>query len=232
MPNWCNTDYRFYGKPEDIAAFHNKLLEWISKSAMENDFSDNWLGNILIGAGFDYEANEAEKIEGWGHIRCRGSLIYLDDISIIDDNTAEFNATTETAWCAMPRLWLAVIQKYGWEIKFDFLEVEPGMSVYCQFYGDEPQDTEPQYYVDSYGADSTGDETLKELLLELQGENVLTEEELKESLVRVLRHEKDLYELINEAIALYHRATEKSEDVFLSINGIDVIGMEEIMENG
>lgn len=237
MPNWCDTEYRFYGKRKDIAAFHDKLEEWTAKSAKKNGFGNDWLGNILIGAGFDYETNEAGKIEGWGHISCRGTLTYLGDISVIDDDTAEFNAGTETAWCAMPRLWLAVIQKHGWKIKFDFLETEPGMGVYCRFYGDEHQDTEKQYYVDSYGVDRADDEKLNELLREFQDENVFCEEELKESLSKVLRHENyideaNINELISEAEALYNQAAEKDGAVFFSIKEIEIVDMKEIMANG
>ena len=233
MPNWCDTEYRFYGKTGDIKAFHSKLTKWTSKDYCENCYGNSWLGNILIGAGFDMELNEDGRIPYWEHIGCRGLITGLSDISILENDTAEFTAVTESAWCATPVLWVAVIQKFSWDITFDFLEVEPGMGIYCRYFGDGRMESEPEYYADAWAEENPPEGKLKELLETFAGGVCITESELKDTLADILEADRDteIEKLISEAVSLC-RDTNYGRDRSLSFNEFQVLDKREMMEIG
>lgn len=144
MPNWCYTEYVFKGNPKEIDLFHQKIDEWAKDDTnspfhVDNDFGNGWLGNIINGCMQDREA--------YKKTRCRGTLQYNDVYE-----PGRLSITTETAWCAAPLMWLAVIKKLGLtSVKMAFFEEEPGMGVFTIFDPDDIVYGNKEYHVDTYG---------------------------------------------------------------------------------
>ena len=55
LPNWCYTEYAFYGDDAAVKRLGSDIRRFISKNYMENGFGKNWLGNIVLGYGFPYK---------------------------------------------------------------------------------------------------------------------------------------------------------------------------------
>lgn len=110
MPNWCFTHMVFHGNKKEIEELHAKIEEWTSKSFMKNGFGDNWLGNIVIGAGLGEHIDSKTD-----RIRCRGELEYVGDIESVSDEEAYFEIDQSTAWAPMCVLWSAVIDKLDYK---------------------------------------------------------------------------------------------------------------------
>ena len=123
MPNWCYTEFVFKGNPKEIDLFHQKIDEWAkddpdSPFHVDNDFGDSWLGNIVNNCMQDPEA--------YNSTRCRGTLQYNDVLE-----PGRLSITTETAWCAAPLMWLAILKKLRLKsIKMAFYEGEPGWGLF------------------------------------------------------------------------------------------------------
>lgn len=142
MPNWCSTKYIFRGSSNEINYLHRKIAEWTSNSAVQSDFGNDWLGNILYGAGL------GDKVEN-NELRCRGSLEELQDP---EDDCLEL--WTETAWAPMAKMWDAVIEALKLKtVGFAFEAEERGCEIYWIYdphgYGDFDYD---QVYIDAYGS--------------------------------------------------------------------------------
>lgn len=158
MPNWTSTNYVFRSKEkEPIEEFRNKLLKWTqSKSLLEYawDGSANWLGNILLHAGFKYNNRQGR----FDCCRCRGTLEEIGELEEIDscgESFFYFYISTETAWRTMPKMWELIIKKlYPGKIEFGFFAVDECnecIEVYkpeiLNFIGIGPDD---KYWFDSY----------------------------------------------------------------------------------
>ena len=143
MPNWCYTEYVFKGEPKEIDLFYNKVNQWSNDDPdspfhVDNDFGNGWLGNIINGCMQDREA--------YKKTRCRGTLQYNDVYE-----PGRLSITTETAWCAAPLMWLAVIKKLGLtSVKMAFFEEEPGMGLFNIFDPDGITFDDMDYQVDIY----------------------------------------------------------------------------------
>lgn len=144
MPNWCYTEYVFKGNPKEIDLFHQKIDEWAKDDTnspfhVDNDFGDLWLGNIINGCMQDREA--------YKKTRCRGTLQYNDVYE-----PGRLSITTETAWCAAPLMWLAVIKKLGLtSVKMAFFEEEPGMGLFNIYDPDNIAFSNNDYQVEVFG---------------------------------------------------------------------------------
>lgn len=133
MPNWCFTSIIFHGGKEEIEKLHSNIKEWTKENLMDNGFGPSWLGNILCGAGLGDRINSAES-----RIRCRGSLVHLDNIYEDDDNFA-FSIQTETTWAPMVNMWDEIFKVMGYKsINYSFVSEEEGMSEFFVYdpYGD------------------------------------------------------------------------------------------------
>lgn len=141
MPNWCYTDINFYGSKKDISDFFNRIDEYISKNFRTTDFGTNWLGNILCGFGLGDKIDDPET-----KLRCRGSLEFISDLDIEDENAASFSITTSTAWGPMIKMWHAIIEKhYANRIELHWIAEEPNTYLYLT---DDKSRYKDSYWVD------------------------------------------------------------------------------------
>lgn len=143
MPNWCSTKYIFRGSSNEINYLHRKITEWTSSSVVPTCFGNEWLGNILYGAGL------GDRVDNG--LRCRGTLTSLSDP---DYDDANFVLWTETAWVPMARMWNAVIEELKLKtVGFAFEAEECECEIYWIYdphgYGDFDYD---QVYIDAYGS--------------------------------------------------------------------------------
>ncbi len=120
MPNWCCTSYAFYGDKATLNDFYAKLKLFTSKSRWDDrpvgkyEFGSNWLGNIVMGFGFN--PND---------VYCRG---LITDFELCDDHVS---VGTETAWSPMNEVWDAITNKYyrGNKLQYVYIAEELG----CDF---------------------------------------------------------------------------------------------------
>lgn len=68
MPNWCSNEERIIGPKNEIVPLFQNIRKWTSKNYRENGFGNLWLGNIVLGAGFEVDGNSENCL------RCRGAL--------------------------------------------------------------------------------------------------------------------------------------------------------------
>ena len=120
MPNWCANTLIFRGNKEEISLLEKKLAEWTAKELYETAFGNNWLGNLLLGAGIctkeEYDLNIFKY-------RCRG---FIDYVSADDEKT--LCVQCETAWSPMFKMWRAILKELGLHsVDFTFISTEPGM---------------------------------------------------------------------------------------------------------
>lgn len=114
MPNWCYTDIRCTGEPEEIQDLYNRMkrLQEMPAPLKPNGFGTTWLGNLVEDLGAEY-----------GKVSCRGSW----DGLYLDDDILSF--TTETAWYRCTEVEDLIKEKYP-SIDIAFRCEEPGMVIY------------------------------------------------------------------------------------------------------
>lgn len=143
MPNWCTTDYAFSGSADNAKGFYNDI-----KRVINTDRSYVWDGKTFKGdaswLGYIKEELLPELKEE--EIPCRGSIEYLDELDIIDNNEATVKFTTETAWCACYELMEKLAEKY--ELLLYYYTEEPGCCIY------ETNDEEGIFFSQRYLIDS------------------------------------------------------------------------------
>lgn len=204
MPNWCYTEYVFQGKPEEIDTLHKKINQWAKDDAsspfhQRNDFGNGWLGNIVN--------NSMEDLEAYNKTRCRGAL---NDIDVIEPGVLYLS--TETAWCAAPLMWLAILKKLRLKsIKMAFYEEEPGWGLFNIYDPDNIAFSNNDYQVEVFGFGDAPEE-----LEEVEG--MVSEVELKRVINKLIPGKGSLDSKIEEICDTY-------EDV--SINKIDRINSPE-----
>lgn len=121
LPNWCYTEYAFYGDDAAVKRLGNDIRRFISKNYMENGFGKNWLGNIVLGYGFSYEGS---------------SFTFRGSITELEENDGVLYIATETAWGPMTEMWDAIFDKHFQSddgenhINYVFRAEEPGNGVY------------------------------------------------------------------------------------------------------
>lgn len=119
MPNWCFSTVVFYTNQENVKELHrlhdelSRIME--TKSSVENDFGNSWLGNVAAAHGLDYNK-----------VRCRGTIDSIDDFNVKDPS---FSICTSTAWGPTPDLWDAVCNDFQ-EIDYVYCAEEDGCQVY------------------------------------------------------------------------------------------------------
>ena len=121
MPNWCSTNIDICFSTESEALMFNALLDsWMSVSA-KSDFGASWLGNILINAGIATVGEDGRIVSDY---RCRGSVAWSE----LDDTVVHIQ--TETAWCPMLSMWVAILEKYAPDASITYTAEECGCCMY------------------------------------------------------------------------------------------------------
>lgn len=208
MPNWCFTQYVFSGPQKELERLERNITKWMEKNAVPNGFGKDWLGNIVAGAGFDYEK-----------VPCRGMISNLYMISDRDSRTSRLYIDTETAWCPTNEMWDLVIQKYAPHTSYLYYAEEPGCGIY------ETNDIfrakfDFDYIVDSYYDSTTNEEMnrLKDYFPE--GSHGWKEKDLYLVLSELLQKTGK----INDLIDLFQdRQNDREGYSFISIHEVDRI---------
>lgn len=118
MPNWCNTSMTIEGPKAEIESIHRKIKEWTSRNYVENDFGKNWLGNIVVGAGFSYKL-----------LACRGLISFMDEeITARQDEPGiyYFQIQYESAWTDINGTWETILKKYAPNCEIYYVAEELG----------------------------------------------------------------------------------------------------------
>lgn len=99
---------------------------------MENDFGKNWLGNIVVGAGFSYET-----------LACRGLITSMDEeIRARQDEpeTYYFQVQYDSAWKDITETWKIILEKFAPNCEIYYVAEELG----CEYFVTNDRDKE--YY--------------------------------------------------------------------------------------
>ena len=122
MPNWCNTSMTIEGQKEEIQSIHRKIKEWTSKNYVENDFGENWLGNIVVGAGFSYKL-----------LACRGLITSMDEGKTARQDKPGiyyFQVQYESAWTDINKTWEIILKRHAPNCKIYYVAEELGCGYY------------------------------------------------------------------------------------------------------
>ena len=118
MPNWCNTSMTIEGPKAEIENIHQKIMEWTSRNYVKNDFGKNWLGNIVVGAGFSYKL-----------LACRGLISFMDEeITARQDEPGiyYFQVQYESAWTDINGTWETILEKFAPNCEIYYVAEELG----------------------------------------------------------------------------------------------------------
>jgi hypothetical protein len=135
MPNWCSTFIKIVCKDEQEARKLESLIkEWTSTNVADNNFGNNWLGNIVANSGVgSIDDNDTN------YFYCRG--MFNDDIDVKEN---EISFSEDTAWNPALRVWQAVIDKFTPGAKLLYIASEPGENLFCT----NDDDVKGHYYVE------------------------------------------------------------------------------------
>lgn len=129
MPNWCTTEYAFYGETAVVQDFAKKIREYTDKEFYKSDFGALWLGNVVIGFGI----NTPEDFKKTTNVECRGEITSVPDW---EEDLDEIHFFTWTAWHPMNEMWDRIIFKHytdedGYpQLFYSYLSEEPGNEYY------------------------------------------------------------------------------------------------------
>ena len=119
MPNWCNNNIVITHSDRDkIKALYDKIEQWTSKNYEENDFGNNWLGNVVLGSGINTD-----------NLRYRGLITSLGFTDLKNDG-GQIEMFTDTAWCPLIEMWQRVVDKHLPGADITFISEEPGVGIY------------------------------------------------------------------------------------------------------
>lgn len=198
MPNWCFTEYTFFGNSESVVDFAKRVTKYIERDFMKNGFGNSWLGNVCLG----FDITTPEELEAGESPRCRGSITIMDDV--IEES--EFRLSTETAWEPMHQMWDMIIEKFYCDengeptLFYEYVAEESGCGLYeksrnSQYY---PQ----KYYLD-FDSESffpESDEELFDLMEDLTGKKFTTAKECMEYITKLSEESDDKWYSLNEYI--------------------------------
>ena len=179
MPNWCYTDMYIKGSKEEVKRLQELLHKWISKNQVNSPkyayLGDNWLGNVVHGAGFK-TSDEA----GDGY-KCRGYIEYLGEVTKFkgEGNQYYIEVQYESAWYSMHEMWYAILEKYAPSCDMIWYAEEPGCAIY------ETNDTDELFFKGTYVVSCyLEDNTPLEKLFKTGG--CITSAELEKKLSKIL----------------------------------------------
>lgn len=149
MPNWCSNYHYVVGPLEDVNRFIKTINNACSgkwKESINTDFSEYWLGNILLELNiYPDKVKRGEELPG--AISYRGSICDLpEDPDPNPKNKKEVTTSfmTETAW-GPSEMWDDLIfPKYFPTLQHYFVAEEPGCEVYIN------TDESRTYLLDDY----------------------------------------------------------------------------------
>ena len=189
MPNWCGTSMTIEGPKAEIENIHRKIKEWTSRNYVENDFGVNWLGNVVVGAGFSYET-----------LACRGLITSMDEeITARQDEPGiyYFQVQYESAWTDINGTWETILEKFAPNCDIYFVAEELG----CEYF--VTNDRDKRYYDDEIIVMSYLEQSnplYQKWNAEFDG-NYMTRKSLKESLTNIFG-QMPLRKLIKKAEAI------------------------------
>lgn len=189
MPNWCNTSMTIEGPKAEIESIHRKIMEWTSRNYVKNDFGKNWLGNIVVGAGFSYKL-----------LACRGLISFMDEeITARQDEPGiyYFQVQYESAWTDINGTWETILEKYAPNCDIYYVAEELG----CEYF--VTNDRDKRYYDEEIIVLSYLEKTnpLYQKWNEEFDGNYMTRQFLKESLTNIFGR-MPLRKLIKKAEAI------------------------------
>lgn len=131
MPNWCTTEYTFYGSAESLKYLYDKMEDTFDTLLVKSDFGHSWLGNLLKHCGLDLD-------ELPSNVRYRGDIVdfFLDDY----DDPSNLIVQTSTAWVPMVNMWDIIIDKLYLDLSYVYTAEELGCGLLIN------TDTERTFY--------------------------------------------------------------------------------------
>lgn len=136
MPNWCTTNYVFYGDQGSIKDITQKLeyLDSLKTPLVLNGFGKLWCGCLVNLLGGD-----------WNEVGCRG------EIEQYELNDCSLHMVVTSAWTELVEWRMFIKSKYP-KIDIVYLAEEPGCEIY------ETNDVGGLYFPEQYILDSTEDD--------------------------------------------------------------------------
>ena len=215
MPNWCFNHEIIAGPKQEINNLFTHLKKWTSQNYKENGFGLGWLGNIVIGAGFNIYDDDPEH----GY-HCRGSINDTFEIEDLPNDEAKITFGSLTAWAPTPDIWYTIIKQYAPNCKYYYSSEEPGNELY------ESNDSEGRFFpetivVDVFYNDEENAPTLIKKHFPESGYDYSIEQVIA-GLKNILNSNNDDFdELIEEYYEKEKSIT--NETVWLRINKINIV---------
>lgn len=131
MPNWCYTEYEFYGTENEIDKLEDFLdrsfAAWEKSSRKQPGMFDCWLGALVMQVCSDRGITDHEEIDkAIERLSVRGEVSYIERPS---DCVLEIG--TETAWSPMHGVWDYVLEHLGIEdVSMSYYAEEPGVGIF------------------------------------------------------------------------------------------------------
>lgn len=206
MPNWCNTSMTIEGPKAEIESIHRKIKEWTSRNYVENDFGKNWLGNIVVGAGFSYKL-----------LACRGLISFMDEeITTRQDEPGiyYFQVQYESAWTDINGTWETILERHAPNCEIYYVAEELGNEYFVT------NDRDKRYYDEEIIVLSNLEKTnplYQKWEEEFDCESYMTRKSLKEILTRIFGR-MSLKKLIKKAEAI-----SQTDDEYVYINQVQYV---------
>ena len=109
----------------EIVPLFQSIRKWTSKNYRENGFGNLWLGNIVLGAGFEVDGNSENCL------RCRGALSREPELYDDEEGASYISFASETAWDPVNAMWEKVLACHAPNCKYLFRSEECGMGYYA-----------------------------------------------------------------------------------------------------
>lgn len=206
MPNWCNTSMTIEGPKAEIESIHRKIKEWTSRNYVENDFGKNWLGNIVVGAGFSYKL-----------LACRGLISFMDEeITTRQDEPGiyYFQVQYESAWTDINGTWETILERHAPNCEIYYVAEELGNEYFVT------NDRDKRYYDEEIIVLSNLEKTnplYQKWEEEFDCESYMTRKSLKERLTAIFGP-MSLRKLIKKAEAIF-----QTDDEYVYINQVQYV---------
>lgn len=206
MPNWCGTSMTIEGPKAEIENIHMKIKEWTSRNYVENDFGKNWLGNIVVGAGFSYKL-----------LACRGVILFMDEeITARQDEPGiyYFQVQYESAWTDINGTWEIILEKYAPNCEIYYVAEELGNEYFVT------NDRDKKYYDDEIIVVSYLEQSnplYQKWNAEFGETEYITRQVLKERLTKIFG-QMSLRKLIKKAEAI-----SQTDDEYVYINQVQYV---------
>lgn len=206
MPNWCGTSMTIEGPKAEIESIHRKIMEWTSRNYVENDFGKNWLGNIVVGAGFSYKL-----------LACRGVILFMDEeITARQDEPGiyYFQVQYESAWTDINGTWETILEKYAPNCEIYYVAEELGNEYFVT------NDRDKKYYDDEIIVVSYLEQSnplYQKWNAEFSETEYITRQVLKERLTKIFG-QMSLRKLIKKAEAI-----SQTDDEYVYINQVQYV---------